>query len=123
MNHLELKKIRKKLNLSQEKFAEKLNISKSIVQKWEQNNRKIPDSMSLLIKSFDEGSNLNLPQKSILKDGVFFSELEIIDWVVSNIDYLKENNKYFKLEIDNLVNKKFEKHLKEKGFTVKYTKD
>lgn len=42
MNNLEIKKIRKELRLTQESLAKKLEVSKSLVQKWESGER-IPD--------------------------------------------------------------------------------
>jgi|GEM_PF-3171728 len=46
MNNLEIKKIRKELRLTQDSFAKLLNVSKSLVQKWESGERT-PDSFNI----------------------------------------------------------------------------
>lgn len=71
MNNLDIKKIRKEMRLTQEMFAKKLNVSKSLVQKWESGERT-PDefTISLIIKTHkntqkDRGNNIVTESETI----------------------------------------------------------
>lgn len=56
MNNLEIKKIRKELRLTQEKLAKELNVSKSLVQKWESGERTPDDFIISLIRKIHKNA-------------------------------------------------------------------
>jgi len=60
MNNLEIKKIRKELRLTQEIFAKELNVSKSLVQKWESGERTPDDFVIFLIRKLHKNSQTNI---------------------------------------------------------------
>ena len=49
MDYSDFKETRKKLNLNQEKMAELLGVSASAVRSWEQDQRPVPNTISILI--------------------------------------------------------------------------
>lgn len=67
MNNLEIKKIRKELRLTQESFADKLKVSKSLVQKWESGERTPDDFIIKMIKNIYEKTQKEI-QESTLRE-------------------------------------------------------
>ena len=74
----QIKKLRKETQLTQEQFAEKLNISRQAISNWE-NNRNLPD-IEMLIQiskvfqiSLDQlilgGNQMNNMAEKLIKDG------------------------------------------------------
>ncbi len=74
----QVKELRKKESLTQEQFAQKLNVTRQAVSNWE-NNRNLPD-IEMLIKfsnvfkvSLDQlilgGTNMNNMTEKLIKDG------------------------------------------------------
>lgn len=73
-----IKDIRKELNLTQEEFAQRLNVTRQAVSNWE-NNRNLPDIEMLLTMSsvfhisldilILGGSDMNNMTEKLLKDG------------------------------------------------------
>jgi len=121
MNNLELKEIRSNSGLSQGDFANKLKLSISIVQKWEQGKKNIPENSALLIKNiFVLGKSDTEKSLSLNKEGVSFSETEVVDWVFKNFDNLRSNNKYFDLVMQDVETKAVTKFLESKGIKVMY---
>lgn len=59
MSNLELKEIRKKLKLSQEKFGEKVGVSLRTVQNWESGVNEVPKMLEILINEFNKNKNTN----------------------------------------------------------------
>lgn len=66
MNGKEIKLIRKKLGLTQQQFADKLNYSLSMVQKWENGAREIDEFTAGVIQQF-ESEISNMYQKAAQK--------------------------------------------------------
>lgn len=67
MNNLEIKKIRKELRLTQEKLANELNVSKSLVQKWESGERTPDDYIISLIRKLHKNTQ-KTTQKNIVNE-------------------------------------------------------
>ena len=57
-----IKNCRQKLGLSQEQFAEKINVSRQAITKWE-NDSGIPDIDNLILLSKVMGVSLDEPKK------------------------------------------------------------
>lgn len=86
MNGKEIKLIRKKLGLTQQQFAEKLNYSLSTVQKWENGAREIDEFNAGVIKQFENeisnihqktAQSINLENKVIEHRGVpYFDNID-----------------------------------------------
>lgn len=66
MNGKEIKLIRKKLGLTQQQFADKLNYSLSMVQKWENGAREVDEFTAGVIQQF-ESEISNIHQKAAQK--------------------------------------------------------
>ncbi len=74
----QIKDLRKKQNLTQEQFADKLNVTRQAVSNWE-NNRNLPDLEMLILMSdvfhisLDQlilgGNDMNNMTEKLIKDG------------------------------------------------------
>lgn len=76
MNGKEIKLIRKKLGLTQQQFADKLNYSLSMVQKWENGAREIDEFTAGVIQQF-ESEISNIHQKTAQKIELQHSDKKI----------------------------------------------
>jgi len=56
------------------------------------------------------------------KDGVSFSEEEILIWFHKNLERLKENSSLYDLVFKDMVNEKTKETIEAAGFKVNYTK-
>ena len=96
MNNLELKKIRKELRLTQEKLAKELNVSKSLVQKWESGERTPDDFIISLIRKI---------HKNAQKDSINETEINIVNENSASYSPIEEKIKIAEQRIKELENK------------------
>lgn len=126
MNTIEIKEARKKLKLTQTEFGKLLGVSISAVQMWESGKRNISNTaLKLLVDILKSKDNAATKHEEVYleKEGVRFSEIEVVDWLVKNYQHLLQNNNYLNLLIDNEVNNRIKSQLEEKGFKVIENKD
>lgn len=102
MNNLEIKKIRKELRLTQEMFAKKLNVSKSLVQKWESGER-IPDEIIIsLIKKIHNNTQNNTETSTVNEDRVSYKSTYDIN-IAQAEEKIKELEKKLKSNDSDLT--------------------
>ena len=83
-----LKKLRKEYNLSQEQLAEKLNISRQAISKWESGKAYLDiDNLILLRDIF----NTTIDDLVLREDKVYDNKIEVKYSNTDEINYCKEN--------------------------------
>lgn len=105
MNALEIKKIRKKLDFSQKKFAELCGVGLRTVQFWESGERKISKGAISIINNYLKA-----------KDTSHLFALSIDEMSIYIHDHLPEfeNNKTFNMVVDGVIKNRLIKELEEK---------
>lgn len=124
MNGKEIKKKRVDIGLSQEELGSLVGMSKNTIYNYE-NGGKIPTTKIPILVKFFENYNPNTVSESdkdlsLSKEGVTFTETEVVDWVFKNFDALRENNKYFDLVMQDVETKAVSKFLEDQGIKVEY---
>ncbi len=118
---LDIREIRKSMNLTQTEFGKMLGVGLRSVQNWESEDRNLSDTARLLLESklkYDHSSQkLNLE-----KDGVSFTDFEVIDWVVKNKTRLLQESEYFRLWQADEINKGVNKELTKLDIELQYKK-
>lgn len=84
-----LKKLRKEYNLSQEQLAEKLNISRQAISKWE-SGKAYPDIDNLIL--LRDIFNTTIDDLVLREDKVYDNKIEVNYSNTDEINYCKENN-------------------------------
>ena len=120
MNGKELKEIRKQMKLSQTKLGELVGVKLRTVQNWEADVNNIPDSVVKLLSNYTDNAHNKEDVLGLSKEGVSFSDMEVVDWVAENFDSLRKNNKYFDLVMQDVETKAVTKFLEDKGIKVDY---
>ncbi len=109
MNNLDIKEIRKKLNLSQKDFGKMLGVSLRSVQNWESGDRNISETAKILllyILKYEHSSdlhNLIIEKKPSVK--------EVVDYIYENLEEFR-NDIAYKLFIETEVSDKIIEKLK-----------
>ena len=96
-----LKKLRKEYNLSQEQLAEKLNISRQAISKWE-SGKAYPDIDNLIL--LRDIFNTTIDDLVLREDKVYDNKIEVNYSNTDEINYCKENNtKKDDLSVDLMI--------------------
>ena len=96
MNDLQVKEFRRINNLTQSDLAKIAGVSIRAVQSWEQGQRNIPQSVTMLLKAYEEKTTIKILQP----------EKEIQYWEKINLLLEKENRELATIVKDN--NKKLD---------------
>ena len=108
-SRLEIKKIRKKADLTQKEFAKSLNVSLASIQKWESGERIPTEQMCFYIKQkYNVGnSDAKVIKKDISENFIFnninIPDNEIIKYLTENEDRLLKDNKILSLWLKTKV--------------------
>ncbi|HHC78493.1 MAG TPA: helix-turn-helix domain-containing protein [Flavobacteriia bacterium] len=119
INKLEIRKIRESMKMTQTEFGKMLGVGLRSVQNWESGDRKISDTAKLLLESKLK-KELPATKLTLEKDGVSFSDFEVIDWVIKNKEQLKRESEYFRLWLADEINQGVDKELARLGIEIEY---
>ena len=107
------------MKMTQTEFGKMLGVGLRSVQNWESGDRKISDTAKLLLESKLK-NELTTTKLTLEKDGVSFSDFEVIDWVIKNKEQLKHESEYFKLWLADEINQGVDKELDRLGIEIEY---
>ncbi len=107
------------MKMTQTEFGKMLGVGLRSVQNWESGDRKISDTAKLLLESKLKGQ-FSVPTLKLEKDGISFSDFEVIDWVVKNKEQLKQESEYFRLWLADEINQGVDKELARLGIEIEY---
>ena len=116
---LDIKRIRISMKLTQAEFGKILGVGLRSIQNWESGAREISETAKLLLENTLKRENITL-ECALEKDGVSFTDFEVIDWLVKNKTRLKQHNEFFKLWLASEINAKVDEELSKLGVTVEY---
>lgn len=107
------------MNLTQTDFGKMLGVGLRSVQNWESEDRNISDTARLLLES-KLNNELSSQKYTLEKQGVSFTDFEVIDWVVKNKERLKRESEYFKLWLTDEINQGVDEELTRLGIEIEY---
>lgn len=109
------------MNLTQTAFGKMLGVGLRSVQNWESGGRNISDTAKLLLENKLK-HELNSQKFALVKEEISFTDFEVIDWIVKNKERLMCESEYFKLWLDDEINKGVDKELTRLGIQIRYKK-
>jgi plasmid maintenance system antidote protein VapI len=139
MLSIKFKSLLTELKLTPEDFGNKIGVGKSSIYKLLRGDtKKITRAMAekisgvfpqytpqyLVELNFDTKKDIiDTPEIFMEKEGIRFTENEVVDWLCKNIEHLRKHNTYFGLVMNDEINKGIKKVLEEKGFKMDVVKD